>query len=89
MARWLSDRVGPDGFVVAVDRDGPADRAGVAVGDLIVRVADKRVRHPQDVMNITIGSEPGTHVLIAVARNGKPASLDLQLGPVPTQQADP
>jgi len=75
--------------VVAVDRDGPADRAGIAGGDLIVRVADKRVRHPQDVMNITIGTEPGTHVPIAIVRNGKQASLDVQLGPVPAPEAGP
>ena len=81
---------GGDGAqVVAVDRDGPADRAGVAVGDLIVRVADRRVRHPQDVMNITIGTEPGTHVPVAIVRNGKQASLDLQLAPVPAPQAGP
>lgn len=73
--------------VVAVDREGPADRAGIAVGDLIVQVGEKRVRHPQDVMNITIGTEPGTHVPIGIVRNGKQASLDVQLGPVPAQQA--
>jgi S1-C subfamily serine protease len=81
--------VGEGAQVVAVDRDGPADRAGVAVGDLIVRVADRRVRHPQDAMNITIGTEPGTHVPIAIVRNGKQANLDVQLGPVPAQQAGP
>ena len=75
--------------VVAVDRDGPADRAGVVVGDSIVQVGEKHIRHPQDVMNITIGTEPGTHVPIAIVRNGKQASLDVQLGPVPAQQAGP
>jgi len=81
---------GREGAVVAaVDREGPADRAGIAVGDLIVQVGEKRVRHPQDVMNITIGTEPGTHVQIGVVRNGKQVGLDVQLGPVPTQKAGP
>ena len=88
----LSARVPPGGegaVVMAVDREGPAARAGIAVGDLIVLVADKRVRHPQDVMNITVGTEPGTHVPIDIVRNGKQASLDVQLAPVPAQQASP
>jgi serine protease DegQ len=76
-------------MVAAVDRERPADRAGIAVGDLIVQVDEKRVRHPQDVTNITIGTEPGTHVPIRIVRNGKQASLDVQLGPVPTQQSGP
>jgi S1-C subfamily serine protease len=87
---WLglsmgTSSAGDGAQVVAVDRDGPADRAGIAVGDLIVRVADKRVRHPQDVTNITIGTEAGTRVPFGIVRNGKQASLDVQLGPVPLQ----
>ena len=73
--------------VMAVERGGPADLAGIAVGDLIVQVGGKRVRHPQDVTNITIGTEPGTHVSIAIVRNGKRATLDVQLAPAPAQQA--
>ena len=73
--------------VMAVERGGPADRAGIAVGDMIVQVGEKHVRHPQDVMNITIGTEPGAHVPIAIVRNGKRATLDVQLAPAPAQQA--
>ena len=48
-----------------------ADRAGIAPGDLIVQVGEKQVRHPQDVTNIAIGTDPGTHVPIDIMRNGK------------------
>jgi S1-C subfamily serine protease len=75
--------------VMAVERAGPADRAGITVGDLIVQVGEKHVRHPQDVTNITIGTEPGAHVPISIVRNGKRATVDVQLGPVPAQQASP
>jgi S1-C subfamily serine protease len=73
--------------VVAVERGGPADRAGIAVGDLIEQIGEKRVRHPQDVANITIGTEPGAHVPIGIMRNSKRTTLDVELAPLPAQQA--
>ena len=73
--------------VMAVERGGPADRAGIAVGDMIEQVGEKHVRHPEDVMNITIGTEPGAHVPMGIVRNGKRVTLDVELAPVPAQQA--
>jgi len=86
----LSARVPPGGegaVVVAVDRGGPADRAGIAPGDFIERVGEKHVRHPQDVTNIAVGTEPGTHVPIDIMRNGKRTTLDVQLAPLPQKPA--
>ena len=81
---WLgmSTAAGPGGdgaLVVGVERNGPADRAGIAPGDLIVRVGDKAVRHAQDVNTLVIGNEPGTHVAMNIVRSGKHASVDVQL----------
>jgi S1-C subfamily serine protease len=81
---WLgmSTAKGPEGdgaLVVGVERDGPADRAGIAPGDLIVRVGNKPVRHAQDVNTIVIGNEPGTHVAMNLVRGGKHGSVDVQL----------
>jgi serine protease DegQ len=73
-------------LVVAVDRDGPADRAGIAPGDVIVRVGEKRVSHAQDVRGVVIGADPGTHVPIDILRNGKRATVDVQLESLPMQQ---
>jgi S1-C subfamily serine protease len=87
----LSARLPPRGegaVVVTVERGGPADRARIAPGDFIVRVGEKRVRHPQDVANIAIGTDPGTHIPIDIMRNGERTALDVQLAPLP-QQASP
>ncbi len=86
----LSARLPPGGegvVVVAVDRGGPAERAGIAPGDFIERVGEKHVRHPQDVTNIALGTEPGTHVPIGIMRNGKRTTLDVQLAPLPQKPA--
>ena len=77
---------GTGALVVGVERDGPADRAGIVPGDLIVRVGDKPVRHAQDVNNIVIGNEPGTHMPMDIVRSGKHAKVDVQLAPVPKRE---
>ena len=85
---WLGVSTGapPQGhgaLVLAVERDGPADRAGIAPGDIVVRIGDKIVEHPQDLRGVVIGAEPGTRVAIELLRNGRRATVDADLGPLP------
>ena len=78
---------GEGALVVLVEPDGPADRAGIAPGDVIVRFGEKTVSHATDVRSVVIGAEPGTHVPIELVRKGARATVDVGLLPVPTQQA--
>jgi serine protease Do len=72
-----------------VEREGPADRAGIEAGDVIVRFGERRVQRPQDVTSVVIGGEPGAQLAIDLVRNGKPATVEVQLAPLPTRQATP
>ena len=74
---------GDGALVVGIERDGPADRAGISPGDIIVRVGDKPVRHAQEVNSIVIGNEPGTHMPMDIVRSGTHASVDVQLAQIP------
>jgi S1-C subfamily serine protease len=89
---WLGlwtgpSRQGEGARVVAVERDGPADRAGIAPSDVIVRVGERPVQRPQDVTSVVLGGEAGENVAIDFVRNGKRATAAVQLAPLPTQQA--
>jgi len=86
---WLGMSTAPAGasgaLVVAVERDGPAYRAGIAPGDVIVRIGDRPVTHAQDARSVVIGAEPGTHLPVEIVRNGARVPVDVQLAHVPTQ----
>ncbi len=80
---------GEGALVVTVEREGPADRAGVAPGDLIVRVGEKDVRHPREATGVVLGTDPGMRIPIELMRNGKRTTVTVQPAPLPTQPSVP
>ena len=78
---------GEGALVVLVEPEGPADHAGIAPGDVIVRFGERPVSHATDVRSVVGGAEPSTHVPIELVRKGARATVDVTLLPVPTQQA--
>ena len=73
--------------VVVVDDDGPAHRAGIVPGDVVMRVGARPVHRTLDAANVVLGSEPGTHVAVDIVRRGVPTIVDIELAPVPASQA--
>ena len=73
--------------VIEVERDGPAERAGIAPGDVIVRIGEAEVKHAQDVTGVVIGAEPGTRIPIDIVRNGQRATRVVLLSEPPTLQS--
>jgi S1-C subfamily serine protease len=75
-------------LVIGVDGNGPAHRAGILPGDVLVRVGGRRVQRPLEAGDVVIGSDPGTHVPVEVMRRGVPATFDVELAPVPALRDD-
>ena len=76
---------GEGAVVVTVEREGPADRAGIEPGDLIVRVGGKEVRHPRDASGVVLGMDSGERISVELIRNGRRATIDVRLAPFPAQ----
>ena len=80
----LNDHLGlkaGGGIIVrSVMPDGPADKAGIKVHDVITRVADKPVASPLDLTGEITAHKPGDKIRIEVIQKGKPAHLDVTLG---------
>lgn len=73
-----------DGVIVAdVLRDGPAWKAGVRVGDIVLKLNDQAVEDSQGFLNQIAPLEPGKTVGLSVLRAGKRLQLDVKIGTRP------
>ena len=59
------------GGVVITDVEGPAARAGLSSGDVILRVGNKPVNSVSEFRRETAGVKPGSTVLLLVSRQGQ------------------
>jgi serine protease Do len=71
----LKDAAGA--LVNAVDAEGPAGKAGVRVGDIIVRVDRHSVTSSTDLPRIIAAIRPGTRIELGLWRNGAPLGADV------------
>ncbi|MGE0454882.1 MAG: PDZ domain-containing protein [Vicinamibacteria bacterium] len=67
-------------LVSDVEPDGPAAKAGMQAGDVILKVGERSVRDGDDLRSALSRSEPGSEVGIQVQRDGKPVELKVTLG---------
>ena len=61
-------------------KKGPADDAGLRVGDVILEVAGKPILGVDDLKNTIRMQSPGTRVVVKVWRNGNPVYKTVSLG---------
>jgi serine protease DegQ len=74
----------PEGVViVGVLRNGPADRAGIRPGDVVLDVAGQPVANTGQLLNTVAALKPGSVVTIQVLRDGKPQALQVRIGTRP------
>lgn len=70
----------PTGALVAqVNKGSPAEKAGIKVGDVIVRFDGKSVQNSRELRNRVASTEPGTRVKVDVLRNGKPETVTAEV----------
>jgi serine protease Do len=68
--------------------DSPARRAGIELGDVIVKADGKRADHVSTLQRIIRNFEPGRSVSLEVVRSGEHKTISVKLAeaPAPTQQ---
>lgn len=64
-------------LVLSVEKDGPADKAGVEAGDIVVKVDGRAVEKQGDLPRFVGGIKPGSKSTLQVFRRG--ATRDLSL----------
>ncbi len=93
--RWHGVVVKPaegrsEGLVVqSVEKNSPAERAGIQAGDVIKRIGDKEIVRALDFERQLIGKNVDTDVQLSIERDREPIELALQLAPRPRGTAEP
>ena len=79
----------PRGALVAdVSADGPAARAGLKAGDIIVAYAGKPVNDSADLPPLVGSTKPGASKPLTVIREGKEREITVTLGQLPDKSQD-
>src|ERR1700752_2705663 len=79
---WVSN--GSDVVASVVDDDSPASRAGLKRGDAVLRIDNKLVQHPSDVVDTLHQSTAGSRLEYVIARQGDSELLTLQVAGIPS-----
>ncbi len=74
----------PSGALVnAVEKGGPADKAGVEAGDIILRFDGKPIGMSNDLPRVVGATKPGSRVTAQVWRKGATRDLTVSVGEIP------
>jgi len=90
MTQDLAESFGLDSpigsLVASVLRDGPADKAGIKPGDILIAVGGKPVKNSSEMLNRVAALSPSDTVTVTVIRNRQEESIQVKVGVRPKQQ---
>jgi len=72
-------------LVVHVEPSGPADKAGVLLGDLVVDLQGNAVEDTGDIQQLLGATKVGDTVQATVLRGGSPVKMSIALADRPTR----
>ncbi len=73
-------------IIAGVLRGGPADKAGVKPGDVLLAIEGKPVLDPQSMLNLVAGLAPGESAKLSLRRGQEPIELAVAVGKRPKPQ---
>jgi S1-C subfamily serine protease len=72
-------------LVVHVEPQGPAEKAGALLGDLVVELDGKRLEDTRQIQELLGAAKVGDKVTVTVLRAGSPMQLPIMLGDRPAR----
>ena len=72
-------------LVAEVEKDGPADKAGIQIGDIIVEFNGKKISNSDEIRNEVISTPVGKEVKVKVLRDGKEKIITVKVAEMPAE----
>ena len=73
-------------IIAAVLKNGPADKAGVKPGDILVSVEGQTISNMSEMFNLIAKLKPDSKTKIVVLREGKEFPLEIIVGKRPSKK---
>lgn len=70
-------------LITGVAPNGPADKAGILEGDLVLRIGNIEADNPAQMMDAIAEMKPNTPVKVQISRQGTPLELNVTIGEFP------
>jgi S1-C subfamily serine protease len=70
-------------LIVTIAPDGPAEKAGLMLGDILLALEGRNVNEPSDVQAALDSESVGKTLAAVILRGGKPAELNITIGERP------
>jgi len=83
IAEELSLKKSEGSLISGLQRGGPADKAGLKVGDVVVAVNSKQVRNTAELLSSVAALEPGARASLTVMRGGRQTELAITVAERP------
>lgn len=70
-----------DGVIIAgIVKDGPADKAGLKVGDILLKLDNEKIRDTTQMLNQIAAYAPGEKKSVELLREGKKQTITIEIG---------
>lgn len=83
LADYLSAPGTAGALITNVMPGGPADKAGLQKGDIILKANDNKIKTPDDITDVVKKSKAGTKLTLEILRKGKTEFISLTLAEKP------
>lgn len=83
LGAWLGDAMDGGTQVMALVGGGPAQKAGLRAGDIIVGVGEREVANQKVLGDVLSGHRPGDSLAFLILRSGESARIEVRLGTRP------
>ena len=74
-------------IIIAVEKGGPAEQAGVRVGDVMLEWNGERIDEPNELPRLVAATKPGSLAHVNLWRDGKAQTVELRIGEIAAEPA--